>query len=160
MSWTTAGPSYSRMFRQTLADICTNATAMTLSTGSFKAALFNNSITPDQNVSGTALSYNGAGGQWLIANEVSQAGQWAVGGVLLAGEVINVGTPNVVFWDANDTASGTAASLSNATGCLVYESVLGPMQGVCFNYFGGSNSVVNGTFTILWNVLGLWRATL
>lgn len=149
------------MFRQTLADICTNATAMTLSTGSFKAALYNNTITPDRNVATAAwLAYNGAGGQWLIANEVSQAGQWAAGGVLLAGEVINVGTPNVVFWDANDTASGTAATLSNATGCLVYESVLGPMQGVCYNFFGGSNSVVNGTFTILFNTLGIWRATL
>lgn len=156
MAWTE-----SRMFRQTLADICTNATAMTLSTGSFKAALYNNTITPDRNVAAAALlAYNGAASQWLIANEVSQAGQWAPGGVLLAGEVINVGTPNVVFWDANDTASGTAATLSNATGCLVYESVLGPMQGVCYNFFGGSNSVVNGTFTVLWSTLGLWRATL
>jgi hypothetical protein len=156
MAWTE-----SRVFRQYLADILTNVTAIDLDSGAFLAALFNNTPTPDRNVTAALSAYNT--GQWAVANEVSEAGQWAAGGVALAGLVVNVGTANVVFWDANDTASGTAADLTNATGCLVYESAITtPVdnQGVCYNWFGGPNSVVNGTFTIIWNVLGIFRATL
>lgn len=156
MAW-----SASKVFRQFLADIVDNTTAIDLGSGSFKAALYNNSITPDQNVTAALSAYNT--GQWALANEVSETGQWAAGGVALAGLAVNAGTAGVVFWDANDVVSGTAADLTNATGCLVYENVIAtPVanQGVCYNYFGGPNSVVNGTFTIIWNALGIWRATL
>jgi len=156
MAW-----SASKMFRQFLADIAGNTTALDLDSGSFKAALYNNTITPDQNVSAANSAYNV--GQWASAQECSESGQWAAGGVALAGLSLNVGTAGVVFWDANDVVSGSAADLTNATGCLVYENVVAtPVanQGVCYNYFGGPNSVVNGTFTIIWNVLGIWRATL
>lgn len=161
MAWNTPSPG-SRMFGCYLRDVVQNLTAIDLVAGSFKVALYNNAITPDQSVLSAASAYNT--GQWLTANEVSQAGQWAAGGVLLAGMVVNTASsPTVVWWDANDTKSGTAATLTNATGCLLYENIIAaPVanQGVCYNYFGGSNSVVNGTFTVLFNVLGIWRATL
>jgi len=32
-------------------------------------------------------------------------------------------------------------------------------QGVCYNYFGGAQSVTAGTFTIVWNVNGVCRFT-
>jgi hypothetical protein len=156
MAW-----SASKLFRQFLADIAGNTTAIDLDSGSFKAALYNNTITPDLNVSAANSAYNVA--QWATAQETYESGQWAQGGVALAGLSLNVGTAGVVFWDANDVVSGSAADLTNATGCLVYENVVAtPVanQGVCYNYFGGPNSVVNGTFTIIWNALGLWRATL
>jgi hypothetical protein len=156
MAW-----SASKMFRQFLADIAGNTTAIDLDSGSFKSALYNNTITPDQNVTAANSAYNVA--QWATAQECFEAGQWAQGGVALSGLSLNVGTSGVVFWDANDVVSGSAADLTNATGALVYENVVAtPVanQGVCYNYFGGPNSVVNGTFTIIWNVLGIWRATL
>jgi hypothetical protein len=158
MAW-----SASKVFRQFLADKVTSTNTIDLDSGSFKAALYNNSITPDQNVTAALSAYNASSSQWVTANEVYEATQWSQGGVALAGLAVNAGTAGVVFWDANDVVSGTAADLTNATGCLVYESVITtPVAnpGVCYNYFGGPNSVVNGTFTIIWNTLGIWRATL
>jgi hypothetical protein len=156
MAWTN-----SRMFRATFADVWDNTTALDLGTDVPKSALFNNTITPDQNVASASTAYNVA--QWATAQEVFQAGQWAQGGIALAGTSLNSGTSGVVFYDANDTASGAAATLTNATGTLVYDDTLTtPVadQGICYNYFGGSNSVTNGTLTVVWHLNGIWRATL
>ncbi len=156
MAWTN-----SRMFRATFADVWDNTMAMDLGTDVPKSALFNNTITPDQNVASASTAYNVA--QWATAQEVFQAGQWAQGGIALAGTSLNSGTSGVVFYDANDTASGAAATLTNATGTLVYDDTLTtPVadQGICYNYFGGPNSVTNGTFTVVWHVNGIWRASL
>jgi hypothetical protein len=157
MAWTD-----SKVFRAFLADALDNTVAFDLGTDSFKAALYDNDITPDNDVTAANSAYNV--GQWITTgNEVSEAGQWAVGGVALTGQTLNSGTADTVFFDAIDTASGTAADLANVHGCLVYDDTLTtPVadQGMCYNYFGGANSVVNGTFTIQWNTNGLWRATL
>jgi hypothetical protein len=153
----------SKIFRQFLADVMGNTAAFDLSGSpdTFKVALYNNSITPDNDVSAANSAYNA--GQWATANEVSESGQWAAGGVALTSPAIDVGTADVVFWDASDTASGSAADLASVHGCLVYDDTLTtPVadQGVCYNYFGGSNSVVNGTFTVVWHANGIWRITL
>lgn len=158
MAWTN-----SKMFRQMLGDFFVRTTnfAMDFDADTFKAALFNNSITPDNDVTAANSAYNV--GQWATANEQFEAGQWAQGGVALASPSLNVGTADVVFFDANDTASGSAADLANVYGCLVYDDTLTtPVadQGVCYNYFGGANSVVNGTFTVQWAANGIWRITL
>lgn len=151
----------SKVFRAWLGDSVTRAVAYDLDGDAFLAALYNNTTTPDQNVaSGVLTGYNGAASQWVVANEVSQAGQWAAGGVSLASVVVNVATSGVVFFDAADTASGSAATLTNAFGALVYDNTLANKNGVCFNYFGGGNSVTNGTLTVVWNANGIWRATL
>jgi hypothetical protein len=152
----------SKIFRQTLADMALNVAAFDLDSDTFKAALYNNSITPDNDVTAANSAYNV--GQWVnTSNEVFEAGQWAQGGVALTTPTINVGTADVVFWDAADTASGSAADLASVYGCLVYDDTLTtPVadQGISYNYFGGSNSVVNGTFTIVWAANGIWRISL
>lgn len=157
MAW-----SNSKIFRQFLADAVLNTAAFDLDTDTFKVALYDNDITPDNDVTAANSAYNA--GQWATAgNEVFEAGQWAQGGVALTSPTINVGTADVVFWDASDTASGSAADLAAVFGCLVYDDTLTtPVadQGICYNYFGGSNSVVNGTFTVVWNANGIWRITL
>jgi hypothetical protein len=153
----------SKVFRPFLADVMGNVTAFDLDADTFKAALYNNSITPDNDVTSALSAYNAGSSQWLTANEVFQAGQWAQAGVALAGITINSGTADVVFFDANDTASGSAATLANVYGCLIYDDTLTtPVadQGVCYNYFGGTNSVTNGTLTVVWHANGIWRATL
>jgi hypothetical protein len=132
-----------------------------LDSDTFKVALYNNTPTPDNDVTSANSAYNV--GQWVTANEVFQAGQWAQGGVALTSPTVNTGTADVVFWDAADTASGSAATLANVFGCLVYDDTLTtPVadQGVCYNYFGGTNSVTNGTLTVVWHANGIWRATL
>jgi hypothetical protein len=144
-----------------LADALGNVAAFDLDADAIKVALYDNDITPDSNVSAANSAYNA--GQWASAgNEVFSAGQWAQGGVALAGQVLNSATSDVVFLDANDTASGASATLSNVFGCLVYDDTLAaPVadQGICYNYFGGSNGVVSGTLTIVWNTQGILRYT-
>lgn len=144
-----------------VADMFGNIAAFDLDADSIKAALYNNSITPDNDVASASSAYNT--GQWAVANEISQAIQWPAGGVALTGQTVNSATADVVFFDANDTASGSSATLSGVFGTLVYDDTLAaPVadQGLSYNYFGGSNSVVSGTFTIVWHANGIIRATL
>ena len=131
-----------------------NGTAITLGSDSHKVALYNNSITPDNTVATAVLTeYNGSASQWVTANEVSQAGQWAAGGVAL-GTVTFAQASNVDTFGAANTASGSAATLAAVYGCLVYDTTVAS-RGVCYNYFGGSNGVTSGTFTVVWNASGI-----
>lgn len=151
----------SKVFRAFLADAVDNTAALDLGADTIKVALYNNSITPDQDATSANSAYNA--GQWATANEVADGAEWAAGGVALASKVVNSGTAGVVFFDAADTASGSSATLAAVFGCLVYDDTLTtPVadQGVCFNYFGGTNSVTDGTFTVIWSANGIWRATL
>lgn len=154
----------SKIFRPYFADVAANTTAMDLDgTDTLRAALYNNSVTPSQDVTSALSAYNAGTSQWVVANEVSQAVQWPAGGVALTSPVVNSGTAGVVFFDAADTASGSAATLASVFGTLVYDDTIAtPVadQGICFNYFGGTNSVTNGTFMIVWSANGVWRLTL
>lgn len=157
MAW-----SDSKIFRASLADMLGNVAAMDLDADSFKVALYDNDITPDNDVTAANSAYNV--GQWVTTgNEVFEAGQWAQGGVALASQSLDRTVADVVFFDAADTASGSAADLANVNGVLVYDDTLTtPVadQGLCYNYLGGSNSVVNGTFTVVWHANGILRFTL
>lgn len=78
-------------------------------------------------------------------------------------QVLNSATAGVVFFDAADTASaGATADLAAVFGCLVYDTTSATVanQGICYNYFGGTNSVTNGTFTVVWHANGIFRMTL
>lgn len=154
----------SKIFRAYLADIMENLAAFDIGSGgdTMKVALYDNDITPDNDVTAANSAYNV--GQWVTtSNEVYESGQWAQGGVALSGQTIDRASADVVMFDATDTASGSAADLAAVYGCLVYDDTLTtPVadQGVCYNYFGGSNSVVNGTLTVVWNANGIYRVTL
>ncbi|MEV0994657.1 hypothetical protein [Nonomuraea sp. NPDC050202] len=159
MAWTN-----SKIFRPLLTDffVRTGSFAVDLDGDSFKTALYDNDITPDNDVTAANSAYNV--GQWVTTgNEVFEAGQWAQGGVTLTGVTLNSGTADVIFWDANDPTSGTAADLANVYGTLTYDdTVTAPVadQGVCYNYLGGANSVTGGQFTVVWHANGIWRITL
>jgi hypothetical protein len=153
----------SKIFRQYLADIIDNTTAMDWTTDALvKAALYDNDITPDNDVTAANSAY--AAGQWVSAgNEVSDGAEWAVAGVNLATRTTNVGSADIVFLDADNTASGASATLAAVFGCLVYDdTITTPVadQGFCYNYFGGTQSVTDGTFTIVWHANGVMRFTL
>ena len=156
MAWTN-----SKIFRPFLADVLDNTAAIDLGTDVPKVALYNNTPTPDNDVTTANSAYNV--GQWATAQEVFEAGQWAQGGVALASTSLNSATADTVFYDAADTASGSAADLASVFGCLVYDdTITTPVadQGISYNYFGGTNSVTNGTFTVVWNANGIFRITL
>ena len=128
-----------------------------------KAALFNNTGTPDKDAALTSTGFNT--GQWVTANEVTDATNWVSGGRALAGKTLTVPSTGVFMFDATDLAGGGNVTLTNAYGCLVYDDTItagtGGIadQGVCFNYFGGPQSVTAGTFTIVWNANGIFRSS-
>ena len=162
MAWTN-----SKLFRATFADVFDNTTALDLGSDVPKVALYDNNITPDNDVTSANTAYGagvwGTTGGQTGTNQVFHAGQWAQGGVALATTSLNSGTADVVFYDAADTSSGSAATMSNIFGCIVYDDTLTtPVadQGICYNYFGGTNAVTAGTLTIVWHANGIWRATL
>lgn len=142
----------SKIFASYVVATIDRTVAFNYTSDSILVALYNNSITPDNTVSMANSAYNVA--QWATANEVSQAGQWATGGVALASKTVAASTTTITV-DAADTASGSAATLAAVFGCEVYDNTLTPKGGLCYNYFGGTNSVTNGTFTVVWNVAGI-----
>jgi hypothetical protein len=154
------------MFRQWIADCLTRTqTGLNFATDVPKVALYGNAVTPDENCTAALSAYNAGGSTWVTANEVFQAVQWPQGGVALSsatGTSNFTGTTDAVWYDANNTASGSACTLAGVYGDLLYDDTLtAPVadQGIAFHYYGGSQSVTAGTFTVIWNASGLWRIT-
>ena len=155
MAWTN-----SKIFMALIEDVFENTTAIDLNTdASIKVALYNNTTAPDQTVTSANSAY--AVGQWVVGNELSDAAEWAAGGVALA-SVTSSFASNVYTFDAANTASGSSATLTAVFGCLVYDDTIAtPVadQGLCYNYFGGTNSVTDGTFTVIWHTSGIFTIT-
>lgn len=93
-----------------------------------------------------------------LANEQTDT-NWAAGGRALASKAyaIDAGSSSICFTAANLSGAGNV-TLSNVFGCLVYDLTIsgGTVndQGLCYNYFGGLQSVVAGAFTIVWATPG------
>lgn len=154
MAW-----SNSKIFSAFVRDLMNQTAAFDLDTHTIKAALYGTTPTPDQTVTSANSAYNA--GQWVTGNELSNGG-WSAGGLALT-SVTSTFSSNVYTFDAADTANGSAATISGAFGCLVYDSTLSTpvaSQGICFNYFGGTNSVTSGTLSVIWNAAGLFTLTL
>lgn len=155
MAW-----SASHIFRAAMTDVLGNVCAMDLDADTFKLANYNNTPTPDQNVTSAQSAYNAGSSQWVTANEVSQSGQWAAGGIAISTTTLTNPAGGIVMFDGNDVASGSAATLTNVYGGLVYDSTLStPVanQGLCYLYYGGAASVTNGTLTVQFATNGICR---
>lgn len=151
MAWTN-----SKMFMATIEAVWENAHAIDLDADTFKAALYNNSITPDQTVALANTAYNVD--QWATANEAYDSTNWDQGGEPLT-SITSGFSSNVFTFDAADTPQGGATTtLANVYGCLVYDDTVSD-YGVSFHYFGGAQSVTSGTFTIVWNASGIFTIT-
>lgn len=128
-----------------------------------KVSLHNNTITPDKDAALASTGFNT--GQWATTNEVVDATNWVSGGRTLASKTFTTPSSGVAMFDAADLAGGGAVTLANVYGCFVYDDTVtagtGGIadQGVCFNFFGGAQSVTAGTFTIVWNANGIARFT-
>lgn len=135
-----------------------------LAADAVKAALFNNTGTPDKNAAVGLTGYNAATSQWVVANEVIDTlnTNWVAGGVALTSKAIS-SVANGTMFDAADTPGAGTLTVTNAFGALVYDSSITAgtvaKQGICFNYFGGGQTVTAGTFTIVWNTSGLFQIT-
>lgn len=155
MAW-----SASKISMAFLTDALNNTAALDLNSDTIKAALFDNSITPSQTVASASFAYGA--GVWASGG-VSDSSGWPAAGRSLA-NVASGFSSNVYTFDADDTVSANSSTtLTNAYGAFIYDDTLTtPVadQGVCFNYFGGANSVVAGTFTVTWHSSGVFALTL
>lgn len=156
MAW-----SNSKIFMAFIEDAFENTAAFDLADDTLKIALYDNDITPSQTAAAASTAYNA--GQWTASgNEVADSTEWDAGGEPLTG-VSSSFSSNVYTLDATDTPSGgTSATLANVYGGLVYDDTLTtPVadQGICYLYFGGANSVTDGTFTVLYNAAGILSVT-
>lgn len=158
MAWTD-----SRVFREwpKMTDQVAGTGFTGLDSDTVKAALFNNSVVPDKDAAVGSTGYNT--GTWLTANEQTDATNWTAGGRTLASKTFTTPSAGTYRFDAADTAGAGTLTLANVYGCLVYDDTItgGTVadQGVCFNYFGGVQSVTGGTFTIVWSANGIFEAT-
>jgi hypothetical protein len=159
MAWTD-----SRIFREYVVGPMMQAAGTSytgLDSDTISVALFNNSVTPDKDAAVASTGFNT--GTWTTSNEVTDATNWVSGGRALASKTFSTPSTGVAMFDAADLAGGGNVTLSNAYGCLVYNNTIsgGTVvdQGVCYNYFGGAQSVTAGTFTIIWSANGIKRIT-
>jgi hypothetical protein len=134
-----------------------------LSADTIAVTLWGTGITPDKDAAVGATGYNT--GVWAAgANEIKDATNWPAGGAsnALASKTYTAVTGAVQF-DAADRAGNGNVTLSGALGCLVHDDTITAgtvaKQGMCFNYFGGSQSVTGGTFTIIWDATGVFKFT-
>jgi len=132
-----------------------------LDSDTVNVSLYNNTGTPNKDDTLANSAYNA--GQWVTANEVTDATNWVAGGRPLASKTFTSPGSGIAMFDAADLAGGGNVTLSGVMGCLVYDNSITAgsvaKQGVCYNYFGGAQSVTAGTFTIVWNVNGVCRFT-
>jgi hypothetical protein len=157
MAWTN-----SKIFSAFTTDAYNKAKGWNLGADTIEAALFDNTITPSQTVTSANSAY--AAGVWASGG-VSDASGWPALGRPLQ-TLSSTFTTNVYTFTAANTVSANATTtLTNAFGCLIYDhTTTSPAgvtdQGICFNYFGGANTVTNGTFTVAWNASGIMFLTL
>lgn len=174
--WTDSNPT-SRVFTQALLSPLVRAaigtTPPTAATGfasvsadTINVALFNNTPSPDASAAVGSTGFNT--GVWVTANEVTSV-NWATGGLPLGTKALSVTaagsqtTPSTVSFTAANLAGGGTVTITNAFGCLVYDNTISAgtvaKQGLCFNYFGGAQTVTGGTFTIVWDATGVFKFT-
>jgi hypothetical protein len=176
-AWTDSSPT-SRIFTQALLNPIARGVAATtgfpttyaglVADALVKAALFNNTVSPDASAAVGSTGLNT--GTWVQSTgEVTDATNWVAGGRALASKTFSAltagtqTTASSIAFDAADLAGGGNVTIANAFGCLVYDGTItaGTVanQGMCFNYFGGTQSVTAGTFTIVWDVSGVFKIT-
>jgi len=161
MAWTN-----SKIFREWLVTAYQAAgTGFTgLDTDTVNAALFTAAgMTPDQDAVVGSTGY--ATGVWVSGNQTGGTdANWVAAGRALASKVFTTPAAATMMFDAADLAGGGNVTLTGVLGCLVYDDTItaGTVadQGVSYHYFGGSQSVTAGTFTVLWHANGLNRYTL
>lgn len=161
MAWT--GTQGSHVFQEWISQMYqVSGTGYTgIDSDTINVALYNNTGTPDPTAAVASTGYNT--GQWVVANEVTDATNWVAGGRALSSKTFTFPAGSTFMFDAADLAGGGNVTLANVYGCLVYDNTITAgtvaKQGVSFHYFGGAQSVTAGTFTIVWNALGIHRAT-
>lgn len=130
-----------------------------LSADSIKVATFGTAVTPDRDAVVGSTGYNT--GTWVTGNEITGT-NWAAGGQVLGTKTYTAGT-SVVAFDAADVSVANVTLLT-FFGDLTYDDTITAgtvaKQGMCFHYYGGTQSVTAGNLTIIWDATGVFKFTL
>ena len=164
MAWTN-----SRIFQQAMLNpIARGTVAVTgfpttyagLTYDVINAALFLTGATPDATAIVGSTGYNT--GTWTSGNEAAVSGNYSAGGTALGTKTFTIDTGSSSFCFTAANPQWTSATIASVFGCLVYDNTITAgtvaKQGLCFNYFGGTQSVTSGTFTIIWATVGATTA--
>jgi len=159
MAW-----SDSRVFGAFLTDSLAKTTLIDINADTMNVSLIGTNSTPDRNAVSASTAYNTGA---FSADKLTDTGTggpagWPTVGRPLVTPVCSFATGTVTF-DAVDTASASATTtITAAFGCLIYsDTIATPVvdQGICFNYFGGTQTVTLGTLTIVWHTSGIFTIT-
>jgi len=132
-----------------------------LSADAILVALFGTSVTPDRDAAVASTGYNT--GTWTTGNEITGT-NWAAGGQTLGTKAYtaDLGGNVGVSFDAADV-SVSNVTLAAFFGDLTYDNTITggtvAKQGLCFHYYGGTQSVTAGNLTIIWDATGVFRFT-
>jgi hypothetical protein len=132
-----------------------------LSADAILVALFGTSVTPDRDAAVGSTGYNT--GTWVTGNEITGT-NWAAGGQTLGTKAYtaDLGGNVGVSFDAADV-SVSNVTLAAFFGDLTYDNTITggtvAKQGLCFHYYGGTQSVTAGNLTIIWDATGVFRFT-
>jgi hypothetical protein len=132
-----------------------------LSADTINVALFGTSVTPDRDAAVGSTGYNT--GTWVTGNEITGT-NWAAGGQTLGTKAYtaDLGGNVGVSFDAADVAVSNV-TLAAFFGDLTYDNTITAgtvaKQGLCFHYYGGTQSVTAGNLTIIWDATGVFRFT-
>lgn len=132
-----------------------------LSADTIKVALFGTSVTPDRDAVVGSTGYNT--GTWTTGNEITGT-NWAAGGQTLGTKAYtaDLGGNIGVSFDAADISVSTV-TLAGFFGDLTYDDTITAgtvaKQGLCFHYYGGTQSVTAGNVSIIWDATGVFRFT-
>lgn len=126
-----------------------------------KFALYNSAtMTPDATVAVGLTGYNASTSAWVTANETTNTSgtAYTAGGSTLTSPTFATDATSVSVCFTASALSWTTASFT-AYGGLLYDNVIAAgttvaKQGMCYNYFGGLQTVTSGTFTVNWATVG------
>jgi hypothetical protein len=159
----------SKIFSAFITDALAKTTLMDIgaSGDTMNMGLLDNTCTPDQTAASASTAYNA--GAWatgkLTDTGTSAPAGWPTVGRPLVTPTVAFGT-NVVTFDAVDTVSANAVTtITAAFGTLCYsDTIASPVakQGICYLYFGGTQTVTLGTLTLVYAAPpdGLFKLTL
>jgi hypothetical protein len=129
-----------------------------------KAALFDDTITPDNDAAVASTGFNT--GVWTATEPPQQfdAAGWPTGGLALASPTFTTPGTDQVRYDAADRASTANVTITAAVGTLIYDDTItgGTVadQGICYLWFSGPASVTAGSFTVQFGANGIIQFTL
>lgn len=140
------------------ASLATAYTGITADT--INVALYNNTTAPDRTAAVASTGYNTS--TWTSANEVTSGTDWVAGGRQLVSDTVSGSAGTVTYTASNLTSSATATI--TAYGVLIYDATITAgntvaKQGICFNSFGGVQTVTGGSFSVNWNASGIFTVT-